>query len=71
MTPEAALTKLSYLLSKKDFGLAKRRELMEQNIRGEMTVLEERTEVQFCLQDANFLQSVAKMLHVTSNKVML
>ena len=69
MTPEAALTKLSYLLSKKEYTLAKRRQLMEENMRGEMTVFEERVESQVFVHDSNFLLSMAKMLHVTSNEV--
>ncbi|PNF24025.1 L-asparaginase [Cryptotermes secundus] len=37
MTPEAALTKLSYVLSKTDWDLNTKRELMQRNLRGELS----------------------------------
>jgi L-asparaginase/Glu-tRNA(Gln) amidotransferase subunit D len=39
MTPEAALTKMSYVLSKEDLSLDQKRKMMETNLVGEMTVL--------------------------------
>ena len=40
MTPEAALTKLSYVLSKEEWDLAKRRKMIQTNLVGEMSVLD-------------------------------
>ena len=37
MTPEAALTKLSYVLGRNDWSLEKKREMVQCNIRGELT----------------------------------
>lgn len=37
MTPEAALTKLSYVLSK-DWDIEKKRQMMQESLRGEITV---------------------------------
>ena len=68
MTPEAALTKLSYLLGKRDLTLEERRQLMEKNMRGELTVFEERNVSQLSFLDSELLQSVAKTLHISSSK---
>ncbi|XP_046402183.1 L-asparaginase-like isoform X2 [Ischnura elegans] len=38
MTPEAALTKLSYVLTKDEWSVEKKREMLERNLRGELTV---------------------------------
>ncbi|XP_015113146.1 uncharacterized protein LOC107038514 [Diachasma alloeum] len=40
MTPEAALTKLSYVLSKTEWDIQKKRKMMETNLRGELTTCE-------------------------------
>ncbi|KAJ9597265.1 hypothetical protein L9F63_011869 [Diploptera punctata] len=37
MTPEAALTKLSYVLSKTEWDIETKRKMMQQNLRGELT----------------------------------
>ena len=68
MTPEAALTKLSYLLGKRNLTLEERRQLMEKNMRGELTVFEERNVSQLSFLDTELLQSVAKTLHISSSK---
>lgn len=59
MTPEAALTKLSYLLGQ---GLepAEVRAQMQRNLRGEMTVTEE--EPRFSFREQRFVRSVARAL---------
>ncbi|XP_011305396.1 L-asparaginase isoform X2 [Fopius arisanus] len=40
MTPEAALTKLSYVLSKTNWDIQEKRKMMETNLRGELTTCE-------------------------------
>ena len=52
MTPEAALTKLSYVLSKEKWDLETKRKMMETNLVGEMTVLN------FKSHSKSFLQSL-------------
>ncbi len=69
MTPEAALTKLSYLLEKKDISIERKRELMEENIRGELTVLDLQYQASVTLKDSEMLQSIIKALRLNSTKV--
>ncbi len=71
MTPEAALTKLSYLLGKKEFTVEQRRSLMEQNIRGELTVFEPQYRANATLHDSEMLQSIIKALKLNSSKVII
>lgn len=67
MTAEAALTKLSYLLSR-DMSTDDIREMMQHNIRGELTTLGSHQQ-QFSLKDSELLRMVARALNVSSNKV--
>lgn len=67
MTPEASLTKLSYLLSRSDLSLPEKRKLMEENLRGEKTVIDEQSDPQSLLLDMSLLKSLTKLL--TSNTV--
>ena len=67
MTPEASLTKLSYLLSRSDLSLPEKRKLMEENLRGEKTVIDEKSDPQSLLLDMSLLKSLTKLL--TSNTV--
>lgn len=67
MTPEASLTKLSYLLSRSELSLEEKRKLMEENLRGEKTVINEQSDPQSLLNDTNLLRSLTKLL--TSNTV--
>ena len=69
MTPEAALTKLSYLLEKSDVSIERKRELMEENIRGELTVLDPQYQASVTLKDSAILQSIIKALRLNSSKV--
>ena len=71
MTPEAALTKLSYLLGKKELTVQQRRSQMEQNIRGELTVFEPQYRANTTLHDSEMLQSVIKALRLNSTKVII
>ena len=67
MTAEAALTKLSYLLAKYD-NPQQVREIMRQNIRGELTRLDD-NQLQFSLKDSQLLRAVAETLTLSSSKV--
>ena len=67
MTPEASLTKLSYLLSRSDLSLEEKRKQMEENLRGEKTVIDEQSDPQSLLSDTSLLRSLTKLL--TSNTV--
>lgn len=63
MTPEAGLTKLSYVLPLKDITLEKKKELMSTNLRGEMAA--EGAGSKLCLSDSRFIQVIAKSLRVS------
>ncbi|XP_022330741.2 L-asparaginase-like [Crassostrea virginica] len=65
MTPEAALTKLSYVLSKETWTLEKRREFVKRNLRGEMTVVAKEN---ISILDFELIESVAQALSVSSTE---
>lgn len=67
MTAEAALTKLSFLLAKK-YSRDRIRELVQQNLHGELTTLHS-NQLQFSLKDSVLLRTVAEALNVSSSKV--
>ncbi|XP_029941080.1 60 kDa lysophospholipase-like isoform X1 [Salarias fasciatus] len=62
MTPEAALTKLSYLLGKTGLDTKTRRTMMEENLRGEKHT--DLPGVPLRLSDSGFIQTVARSLQV-------
>jgi len=68
MTPEAALTKLSYVLGKTDLSWNEKQELIRSNIRGELTVAN--TKEQFSLKDNSFIAAVASSLQIGSSEEM-
>lgn len=68
MTPEAALAKMAYVLSKKEITHSQRREYLEKNIRGEMTF--PKTHKQFSMKDGELIQTVAKTLRLGSQQEM-
>lgn len=71
LTTEAAMTKLSYVLSKEDWDLDKRRKIMETNLVGEMNVLHFKRDGQKSLtnlpeteEEHDLIVAVAKQLKV-------
>ncbi|XP_054894833.1 60 kDa lysophospholipase isoform X2 [Poeciliopsis prolifica] len=63
MTPEAALSKLSYVLAKQELSLDAQKKMMAQNLRGEMSADLEGAKL--CLSDSRFIQVIAKSLSVS------
>ncbi|XP_029350285.1 60 kDa lysophospholipase isoform X2 [Echeneis naucrates] len=63
MTPEAALSKLSYVLAKKDLDLEVKKKMMSQNLRGEMSA--DLAGAKLCLSDSRFIQVIAKTLSIS------
>lgn len=68
MTTEAALTKLCYILSK-DLTVDKKRELMQESLRGELTVITNTAGDQKSLKDTSLIPSIARHLRLASSKV--
>lgn len=68
MTPEAALTKLSYVLGKSKLSWNEKQEMIRNNLRGELTVAY--TKEQFSLKDNSFISAVAYSLQVSSSQQM-
>ncbi|XP_003747533.2 L-asparaginase-like [Galendromus occidentalis] len=63
MTPEAALAKLSYILSKKEWSLATKKEMMQTSLRGELTVVKETA-----LKDLDLITAIAKTMNISSTE---
>ncbi|XP_051160925.1 L-asparaginase 1 isoform X1 [Leptopilina boulardi] len=63
MTPEAALTKLSYVLSKKEWETEMKRTMMQTNLRGELTGGRPPKK-----HDPDLIEAVAHSLHASSPK---
>lgn len=61
MTPEAALTKLSYVLSKDEWSLDTKRKMMQSNLRGELS-----SDKTAEIQDFDLVDAVARSLHLSS-----
>ncbi|XP_050487481.1 L-asparaginase-like isoform X3 [Bombus huntii] len=61
MTPEATLTKLAYVLSKKEWDLQTKRQMMQTNLRGELTA--QRPPY---LEDIDLVEAVARSLRLSS-----
>ncbi|KAF7201850.1 60 kDa lysophospholipase isoform X5 [Nothobranchius furzeri] len=63
MTPEAALSKLSYVLAKSELGLDAKKKMMAENLRGEMSANLEGAKLS--LSDSRFIQVIAKSLSIS------
>ncbi|KAL4656402.1 60 kDa lysophospholipase isoform X1 [Arapaima gigas] len=63
MTPEAALSKLSYVLAKQDLSVQEKRKMMSRNLRGEM--IADLEGAKLSLRDSRFLQVIAKSLSIS------
>ncbi|XP_076666145.1 L-asparaginase 1 [Andrena cerasifolii] len=61
MTPEAALCKLAYVLAKKDWDGETKRQMMQTNLRGELTAGRPPS-----LQDLDLVEAVARSLRLSS-----
>ncbi|XP_014218440.1 L-asparaginase [Copidosoma floridanum] len=61
MTPEAALTKLSYILSKSEWDTKTKRSMMETSLRGELTAGRS-----IALQDWDLVDAVGRSLRISS-----
>ncbi|CAJ1073660.1 kDa lysophospholipase isoform X3 [Xyrichtys novacula] len=63
MTPEAALSKLSYVLAKTELELDAKKKMMAQNLRGEMNA--DLAGAKLVLSDSRFIQVIAKSLSIS------
>lgn len=66
MTPEAALTKLSYVLTKTELSYKEKTEMMMKNIRGELTNVSS-----MAIEDQTLKEALAKSLNIQSPKKLL
>ncbi|CAM4723348.1 unnamed protein product [Leuciscus chuanchicus] len=62
MTPEAALSKLSYVLAKQDISKEEKKKMMSQNLRGEMKA--DLQGAKLSLSDSRFIQVIARSLSI-------
>lgn len=66
MTPEAVLSKLSYVLAIEELDLETKKKMMIKNLRGEMN--EDLAGAKLNLSDSRFIQAIAKSLSISSRK---
>ncbi|ROL51910.1 60 kDa lysophospholipase [Anabarilius grahami] len=63
MTPEAALSKLSYVLAKQDLSIENKKKILSRNLRGEM--IADLGGAKLSLSDSRFIQVIAKSLSIS------
>ncbi|CAL8300267.1 unnamed protein product [Boreogadus saida] len=68
MTPEAVLTKLSYVLAIEGLDLQTKQKMMTENLRGEM--MAELAGAKLNLRDGRFIQVIAKSLSISCGEVL-
>ena len=68
ITPEAALTKLCYILGKKELSQAQQLELLGRNLRGEIKTTVENSQ-SLTLKDSKLIRAVVDTLRVNTTKV--
>ncbi|XP_039497871.1 L-asparaginase [Drosophila santomea] len=61
MTPEAALSKLAYVIGKEEWSLEVKKQMMQSNLRGELTSLKAAK-----MEDYDLVDAVARSLHLSS-----
>ncbi|KAL7744703.1 hypothetical protein ACLKA6_017198 [Drosophila palustris] len=61
MTPEAALTKLAYVIGKEEWPLEVKKQMMQSNLRGELT-----STAALKMEDYDLVDAVARSLHLSS-----
>ncbi|XP_065324330.1 L-asparaginase 1-like isoform X2 [Gordionus sp. m RMFG-2023] len=64
MTPEAALTKLSYVLAKDEWDIETKKKMMSSNLRGELTI---KCQDKLILRDFEFLNAIANSLNLSTS----
>ncbi|BFZ07645.1 hypothetical protein BsWGS_10683 [Bradybaena similaris] len=65
MTPEAALSKLCYVLGKDEWSLQHKRKMLARNLRGEMTTVAAR---ELSVSDSELIDSVARYMSLSSKE---
>uniref|UniRef100_A0A8C2BA87 asparaginase n=1 Tax=Cyprinus carpio TaxID=7962 RepID=A0A8C2BA87_CYPCA len=63
MTPEAALSKLSYVLAKQNLSIEEKKKMLSRNLRGEM--IADLGGAKLSLSDSRFIQVIAKSLSIS------
>ncbi|XP_056332802.1 60 kDa lysophospholipase isoform X3 [Danio aesculapii] len=63
MTPEAALSKLSYVLAKQNLSIEEKKKMLSRNLRGEM--IADVGGAKLSLSDSRFIQVIAKSLSIS------
>lgn len=66
MTPEAALTKLAYVLSKSEWSTEKKRQMIQTNLRGELT-----SNKPGCVHESKLVKAVATSMKLTTKSEFL
>eukprot|EP00004_Rigifila_ramosa_P012073 TRINITY_DN2593_c0_g1_i3.p1 TRINITY_DN2593_c0_g1~~TRINITY_DN2593_c0_g1_i3.p1 ORF type:complete len:657 (-),score=161.16 TRINITY_DN2593_c0_g1_i3:24-1739(-) len=66
ITPEAALTKLCYLVGQKDLSIEEKRRMLRENLRGELRTATHQS--RFSFEDGGFIMAIARALRTSSSQ---